>query len=187
MTNLYTGKGDNGTTKLFDCPPGVRVSKTSPRPETLGALDELNAITGWCKVACAQSPVDHGWSFAEILHDVQDHLFTLQAEVAGAPKSISEESVRAIEAIINAIGASLPEIKSFLVPGGTELAARLDIARTTARRTERRLVGLHESGEMTVSASSRAYMNRLSSLFYALERLENLKAEIAERPPQYRA
>ena len=80
----------------------------------------------------------------------------------------------------------MPPIKTFLVPGGTELSARLDIARAVARRAERRLVTLHESGERTVSESSRAYANRLSSLLYALTRLTNHRAGIVENPPQYR-
>mgnify|MGYP001565828882 FL=1 len=81
----------------------------------------------------------------------------------------------------------MKEIKTFLVPGGTEFAARLDIARAVSRRAERRLVTLHESGERAVSDSSRAYANRLSSLFYALGRLANHRAGVGEVQPQYRA
>ena len=80
----------------------------------------------------------------------------------------------------------MPEIKTFLVPGGTELSARFDITRAVSRRVERRLVALHESGERTISESSRAYANRLSSLFYALTRLTNHRAGAREVPPQYR-
>jgi len=120
------------------------------------------------------------------LLDVQDHLFTLQAEVAGAPKSISQNSIDSMNTLIGEIEKSLPEVKSFLVPGGTEFSARLDIARAVSRRVERRLVQLHESGERTISDPSRAYANRLSSLFYALVRLENHRAGISERPPNYK-
>ncbi|MEK7107159.1 MAG: cob(I)yrinic acid a,c-diamide adenosyltransferase [Patescibacteria group bacterium] len=182
---FYTGKGDAGTTKLFDSPQGKRVSKSSPIFETLGMLDELNTLTGWCRVVAppelkAGEKTAHG-----ILLDVQDHLFTLQAEVAGASKSIAQTSVDAMNELIKTIEKSLPEVKSFLVPGGTEFSARLDIARAVSRRVERRLVQLHESGERAVSDSSRAYANRLSSLFYALVRLENHRAGVSERPPQY--
>jgi ATP:cob(I)alamin adenosyltransferase len=184
--SFYTGKGDGGTTKLFDSKPGERVTKTSPIFECLGNLDELNGLTGWCRVACPTELLARERSVRDMLRDVQDHLFTIQAEVAGAPKSVPQASVETLGEVIAAIERSLPEVKTFLVPGGTEFSARLDIARAVSRRAERRLVQLHESGERTISPSSRAYANRLSSLFYALTRLANDAASIAEMPPQYR-
>lgn len=183
---LFTGKGDKGTTKLFDTPQGVRVSKSSPIFECLGQLDELNTIVGWCKVACPDDFEVQGRKGKEVLHEVQDYLFTIQAEAAGAPKSVPEESIEALSVVINGIEKELPEIKTFLVPGGTEFGARLDIARAVSRRAERRLVTLNESGERAISESSRAYANRLSSLFYALARLANHRAGIVEKPPAYR-
>ena len=182
---LFTGKGDGGTTKLFDTPSGQRVSKSSPVFECLGQLDELNTIVGWCKVACPEELSLGEWKVQGLLHEVQDHLFTIQAEVAGAQKTVPVSSTEKISGIINDIEKELPEIKTFLVPGGTELSARLDIARAVSRRAERRLVTLHESGERIVSDSSRAYANRLSSLFYALGRLINHRSGIIERPPSY--
>ncbi|MBI4093488.1 cob(I)yrinic acid a,c-diamide adenosyltransferase [Candidatus Kaiserbacteria bacterium] len=185
---LFTGKGDKGATKLFDTPNGERVSKSSLVFECLGQLDELNTIAGWCKVE-AQSNRQRAIgdrTIAEILHEVQDHLFTIQAEAAGAQKSVPQESVEVMSSRINAIEKELPKIASFLVPGGTELSARLDIARAISRRAERRLVTLHESGERAISESSRAYGNRLSSLFYALARLVNHRASVSEKPPSYR-
>src|SRR3989344_8373521 len=95
---LFTGKGDGGTTKLFDSPQGVRVSKSSPLFECLGQLDELNTLVGWCKVACPADFVVEGQPGKTLLHDVQDHLFTVQAEVAGAPKSVPHSSVEALSA-----------------------------------------------------------------------------------------
>ena len=200
---LFTGKGDGGTTKLFDSQSGVRVSKSSPIFECLGQLDELNTLTGWCKVEAQgkrqkakgkRGARNSDWtdisilgrSIVEILHDVQDHLFTIQAEVAGAPKSVPQESVEELNVLINAIEKQLPEIKTFFVPGGTEFSARLDVARAVSRRAERRLITLHESGERIISESSRAYANRLSSLFYALTRLANHHAGIQEQPPEYK-
>ncbi len=183
---FFTGKGDGGTTKLFDSKPGERVTKTSPIFECLGNLDELNGLAGWCKVAAPAEMKAGERSVRDILRDVQDHLFTIQAEVAGAPKSVPPSSVERLGELIGAIEKTLPEVKTFLVPGGTEFSARLDIARAVSRRAERRLVQLHESGEREVSASSRAYANRLSSLFYALTRLANDTARIAEEPPQYK-
>ena len=183
---LFTGKGDKGTTKLFDSAPGQRVSKSSPIFECLGQLDELNTVVGWVKVECPENFDVVGRKGKELLHEVQDHLFTIQAEAAGAPKSVPQASVEALSNLINTIEKELPEIKSFLILGGTELSARLDIARAISRRTERRLVTLHESGERTISESSRAYSNRLSSLFYALARLTNHRAGFIEKPPFYR-
>jgi cob(I)alamin adenosyltransferase len=183
---LFTGKGDGGTTKLFDSPPGVRVSKATPIFEALGMLDELNTLVGWCK---AGSPIElssGSQSFRELLRDVQDHLFTIQAEVAGAGKQVPHKSVEKLSELIVAIEHELPPITTFLVPGETELSARLDIARAVSRRVERRLVALHESGDRAVSDSSRAYANRLSSLFYALARLANHRAGVQETPPSYR-
>lgn len=184
---FFTGKGDGGTTKLFDSPKGVRVSKSSPIFECLGQLDELNSITGWCKAGCADDFSVDNRAGKDILRGVQDHLFTIQAEVAGATKSVPQDSIDTITALIKSIELQLPEVKSFLIAGGTEFSARLDIARTVSRRAERRLVTLHESGDRAISESSRAYMNRLSSLFYALTRLANHLAEVAESPPEYKS
>jgi len=183
---FYTGKGDGGTTKLFDTPSGQRVTKTSPVFEALGMLDELNGLTGWCKAGCPEDFEVVGRPGKTILRDVQDHLFTIQAEVAGAPgKSVPHQSVERLGELIKAIEGSLPPVTSFLVPGAIEFSARLDITRAVSRRVERRLVGLDESGERAVSASSRAYANRLSSLFYALTRLANNKEGAEESPPAY--
>jgi cob(I)alamin adenosyltransferase len=184
---FFTGKGDQGTTKLFDTPSGVRVSKSSPIFECLGQLDELNTIVGWCKVACPEDFLVEGRGGKDLLHEVQDFLFTIQAEAAGAQKSVTQASVEALSALITSIEKSLPEVRTFLVPGGTEFSARLDIARAISRRAERRLVIVHESGERTISESSRAYANRLSSLFYALTRLVNHRVGVKENPPAYKS
>lgn len=183
---FFTGKGDSGTTKLFDTPSGARVSKSSVIFECLGQLDELNAIVGWCKVASPHHVVADGQTNIKILRTVQDHLFTIQAEVAGAPKSVPKESVTDMSALITTIESQLPPVTTFLVAGGTEFSTRLDIARAISRRAERRVVTLNESGEREVSEHSRAYLNRLSSLFYALTRWENHTSGIIEEPPHYK-
>ncbi len=183
---LFTGKGDDGTTKLFDSPSGVRVSKSGAIFECLGQLDELNTMVGWCGIVASGLNVA-GRPGNVVLTEVQNHLFTIQAEVAGASKSVAPESVTAMSSMILMIEGELPVITTFLVPGGTELAARLDMVRAVSRRVERRLVTLHESGERTISESSRAYANRLSSLFYALGRLANQQGGITEQSPTYDA
>ncbi len=184
---LFTGKGDGGTTKLFDTPSGVRVSKSSPIFECLGQLDELNTLVGWCKAGCPDDFFADSVSVKEILHDIQNHLFTIQAEAAGAQKTVPQESTEKVSARINTIEKELPEINTFLVPGGCELSARLDVARAVSRRAERRLITLNESGERAISDGSRAYMNRLSSLLYALARMANKHAGISEAPPSYQS
>lgn len=185
--SLYTGKGDQGTTKLFDSPQGVRHSKADPIFEALGTSDELNTVVGWAKVEAKR--VGHvflGKPLFAMLHDVQDALFTAQAELAGAPKHIPEDAVKKIETTIHFIEKVLPPITTFLVPGGTELSVRLDIARTLARRLERRVVTVHESGERAISPHTKRYLNRLSSFLYALVRLVNQEAGIVEAPPAYK-
>lgn len=188
---LYTGKGDGGTTKTFG-PQKDRISKASELPEALGTLDELNSFIGLAKVR-ARMVQDSGvkigkklYSTSGILRDVQETLFVIQAEVAGAPKKVRKTKVTEIEKIINTIEAEIPPIVSFSIAGGTELSALLDVARTLSRRAERRLVSVHESGLRKISDHSRAYANRLSSLLFALARLANAKSGIAEENPSYR-
>jgi cob(I)alamin adenosyltransferase len=183
--SLFTGKGDKGTSKLFDTPSGMRISKADVIFEALGSLDELNTFVGWAKVAAKESTIENRL-MGDVLHDVQDHIFTLQAEIAGAPKSIPEASVVAIELIINAIESALPPITTFLVPGGTEFSARLDIARAMSRHVERVLVRVRESGERSLGEHSMRYANRLSSLLYALVRFVNHQAEVEETAPAYK-
>ncbi|MDP2650243.1 MAG: cob(I)yrinic acid a,c-diamide adenosyltransferase [bacterium] len=181
---LYTGKGDGGTTKLFKTPRGKRESKAQPVFEALGTVDELNACVGWCRAGCTVDWFIKGTRISAVLLDVQHHLFTIQAELAGAGKAIPEEHVSTLEALIKNIEEELPEIKTFFVPGGTELSARLDVARTVTRRAERRLVALSEGG-MELSPHTLAYANRLSSLLYALVRLVNERTGTEEQPPEY--
>ena len=188
---LFTGKGDGGTTKVFGCDQ-QRISKSSELPEALGTLDELNSFLGLCKVRAKQVQ-DSGVTLegvelhtSGIIRDVQETLFIVQAEAAGADKRVGEEKVKHLELIVNTIEKEIPPIKSFSIAGGTELSALLDVARTLARRSERRLVGVHEAKIREVGEHTRAYMNRLSSLLFALARLANHKSGIAEENPSYK-
>ena len=183
---LFTGKGDDGTTTLFGECGGARKTKSAPVFECLGQLDELNAMIGWCRIVCPGDFEVAGKMMIDLLHEVQDHLFTLQAEAAGAEKYIPQESVDALGDVIRAIESELPETKSFLLLGQTEFSARLDIARAMSRRTERRVVVLHESGDRSITPASQAYANRLSSLLYALARLANHRSGKVEDSPHYR-
>ena len=181
---LYTGKGDGGTTKLFNTEKGTRLSKGSLVFEALGTVDELNTFVGWCRAGCGIDWVVGDTTISAILLDVQDHLFTIQAELAGAEKHIPAQNITDVEARIAVIEEALPPITTFLVPGANELSARLDMARTVARRAERRLVELHEHSQ-PLSEYTLTYANRLSSLLYALVRFVNEKQDAAERPPAY--
>ena len=125
------------------------------------------------------------FTFGKIVHECQNNLFIIQAEVAGANKSINEDKVKEVENIIDTIEKILPPIKSFFISGGTELTASFDFARTLARRAERRVVAVHEEKVVNVGLNSLTYLNRLSSLLYALARLTNHKSGITEDKPRY--
>lgn len=176
---LYTGKGDGGTTKVFGCNQ-QRISKSSELPEALGALDELNAFIGFVKMRGTHEP-----RIADVLRDVQEILFIIQAEVAGADKKVKKNVVTKVEKIVNGIEKEIPPLKGFSIAGGTELSALLDVARTLARRTERRIIAVKEMRLRELSPSTMAYMNRLSSLLFALARLANHLSGVAEETPHY--
>ncbi|MCX6786266.1 MAG: cob(I)yrinic acid a,c-diamide adenosyltransferase [Candidatus Kaiserbacteria bacterium] len=176
---LYTGNGDDGTTKLFNCNQ-QKISKSSEVSEALGALDELNAFLGFVKVQSAMEP-----RIANALREMQENLFIIQAEVAGADKKIEKSAIENIEKLIGEIEKEIPPIKGFSITGGTELSALLDVARTLARRAERRLIAANEMNMCKISDETTVYMNRLSSLLFALARLANHIAGVAEESPKY--
>jgi len=212
---LFTGKGDNGTTKTFGC--NQRISKSSAVAEALGSLDEINSFLGLCKVQAAYLGFEfEGRKLSEIVHEIQQNLFIIQAELAGADKTIEENKVKELEETINGIEQKMPPIKSFFISGGPEnvveeslpgvgLGAIFDIARTIARRAERRVVQVAEeemnrtlfekdfpsqtsadSKRLQIGVHTRSYMNRLSSILYALARYSNFLAGVKEEAPDYR-
>ena len=182
---LYTAKGDDGTTTIFGC--DQRMSKSSSIAEALGTLDETNSYLGTCKI---KSDKDHfninGTEVPSIVRELQDSLFIIQAELAGADKTMSAGKVEWVEAIISEIEEELPPIKSFSIAGGTELSASFDFARTLARRAERRVVGVYDEKAQRVGEHTLAYLNRLSSILYALARLANHKNSKPEDTPDYK-
>lgn len=188
---LYTKKGDQGTTKLFDCPPGIRLLKSEFVFETLGTLDELNSTLGYAKVLSKKSkdtlPIEtHKTPYAEIIETIQQNLFCLQAEIGGSDIHIKENQVTYLEKVIYEIETLLPPIKSFIVPGGGETGAYLDIGRTIARRAERQVISLQQKKERAINAESIIYLNRLSSVLYALARFANYQEGYSEGKPEYR-
>ena len=182
---LYTRKGDDGKTKKFGC--DQRMSKNSMTAEALGTLDEVNSFLGLVKVKSRSMRWKIGGMKIETIVDwAQNGLFIVQAEVAGAEKTVDGNKVKKMETWIDAMEKAMPPIKTFFVSGGTEMAAMLDISRTLARKAERRVVAGEESGEIKVSKETLAFMNRLSSLFYAMARLTNHKSGIKEEVPDYK-
>ncbi|MEW5907810.1 MAG: cob(I)yrinic acid a,c-diamide adenosyltransferase [Patescibacteria group bacterium] len=174
---LYTKVGDKGLTTIFDCKKNFL--KSSLRIEALGSLDELNSLLGFCKVKSLEVKPPIGGLTSKTLEDIQNDLFILQGEVAGCGKGIKKNRRTEIEKIIDKIEKKLPKIKNFIISGGTELSALLDYSRAVARRAERRCV----ASKKNISPESLKYLNRLSSLLFALARYVNLG--IKEKHPRY--
>lgn len=184
---LFTGKGDPGTTKTLRQGKGERISKSSCLTEALGTVDELNSFLGLCEVKAGKL----SWKIlnlspSDIIRKAQQDLFIVQAELAGAEKTIKASKVGELEEMVAEMEKEMPPIKSFFVSGGTEEAALFDIARTFARRAEREVIRAVGVGEAEIGDNTRAYLNRLSTLFYAMARLSNYKAGVEEEPPSYK-
>ncbi|MEK7635749.1 MAG: cob(I)yrinic acid a,c-diamide adenosyltransferase [Patescibacteria group bacterium] len=179
---FYTRKGDKGDTGSFGCCD--RFSKNSAFAESLGSIDEINSLLGVCKVKSADFNFKiNNLVVSEIIVKIQENLFIIQANIAGADKKINQENIKFIEEITDAIEKELPLIKSFFISGGSELSALLDYSRSVSRRAERRVVGLAETKK--IDDEILAYLNRLSSLLYALARFVNFRLKIKEKSPKY--
>jgi cob(I)alamin adenosyltransferase len=155
LTRIYTRGGDKGETSLGD---GSRVSKLDPRVAAMGDVDELNSLVGW----------------AGGLERIQNELFDLGADLsvpfaAGDGRlRVTDEAIERLEQEIDEANASLPELKSFVLPGGSERAARLFLARAVCRRAERAVLTVPETNPLAA-----IYLNRLSDLLFVLARAAN--------------
>ena len=164
---IYTKKGDDGTTGLLY---GGRVAKDGARPEAYGTVDELQACIG---VARAES--EAGGELDELLIGLERDLWVLMAEVATDPANhgkltdgssrVTAEMVTALETRIDEIGARFEMPAEFVVPGQNRVAAALDVARTVARRAERRVISIGDPPAQVVP-----YLNRLSDLLWTVAR-----------------
>ncbi len=173
MEHLWTGKGDDGTTGLYF---GGRVAKDAAEPEALGSADEAQAAVG---VARAGSPP--GSALHDVLTQVCRDLYVVMAELATASanhEKLVDGSSRATPAMVGFVesrtdeaATRFPPLTDFVVPGQDRLAAQLDVARTLVRRAERRAVAVAAAGSSVVP-----YLNRLSSLLWALARAEEAAA-----------
>lgn len=167
MVKIYTKMGDAGQTGLIG---GTRVDKHDVRVTAYGCVDELNAAIGWAMVSCRESEL------AGKLRRIQHDLFVIGAELATEgdtqpPVRIDVHAVERLEPWLDHAWEQLPKLDGFVLPGGSEFAARLHLARTICRRTERTVVELsksHSLGTFTI-----AYLNRLGDLLFAYARLAN--------------
>ncbi len=176
---IYTKTGDTGETGLFG---GDRVSKASLRVETYGEVDELNSTVGWARVEVSDADLD------ALLNRIQNDLFEVGAELGSTAERkhksmmplITEAQVEALERAIDEYEEGPPALTSFVLPGGSEAAARFHVARCVCRRAERSLValGAHE----TLRGELFRYINRLSDLLFVLARYANHCAGIQDIP-----
>jgi cob(I)alamin adenosyltransferase len=171
LNRIYTRGGDRGETSLGD---GSRVSKLDCRLGAFGAVDELNARLGVANAGEVPEP------FRPLLERIQNELFDVGADLSvpfGAGDGrlrVTQEQIDALERACDEHNASLPELHSFVLPGGTELAARLHVARTVCRRAERD--ALLAAAELEVNPLVLVYLNRLSDLLFILARSANAAA-----------
>jgi cob(I)alamin adenosyltransferase len=173
VVKIYTRKGDDGTTSLWY---GGRVAKTDPRTEAYGSIDEANSALGVARALCkAEDQAD----LHQTILSLQRELFVAGAELATAPRAsdrledgvsrITAEMVDALEDEIDHYMNQVDLPPHFVIPGGTELSAALDVARSSIRRAERRVVELRDSEGLASEAVLR-YLNRASDLAFALAR-----------------
>ena len=171
MVKIYTRKGDDGTTGLWY---GGRVSKSHDRPAAYGSLDEAASALGLARAAAKDDPELH----ADIV-GIQTALFIAGAELATAPEAagrlepgvskVTQAMVDRLEPLIDGYMDRVDLPPKFVLPGGTELSARLDVARTAIRRAERKVVELKLAGDLPDDVVLH-YLNRVSDLVYAMAR-----------------
>jgi cob(I)alamin adenosyltransferase len=172
MTRIYTKKGDDGSTSLWY---GGRVAKSDPRTEAYGALDEAASALGAARSLCGP---DEAELAADILR-LQDDLFIAGAELATAPEA-AERLVEGVSKVTPEVTAELEQLidrymdrvelpPKFVIPGGSQLSAQLDLGRAILRRAERRAVAL-DGGAGAVSTDLLRFLNRASDAAYAMAR-----------------
>lgn len=179
INRIYTRTGDDGSTHLVG---GVRVRKDCLRVSAYGDVDELNSCLGIVRTKAEALELK---DLTEKLALIQNELFDAGAELATLPGNewpamarLGKEQIDRLESWIDEVTAELPELKSFVLPGGNELNAWLHLARTVCRRTERAVVKL--SHEEAVAPDLVIYFNRLSDLLFAMARFESKRGSTPE-------
>ena len=179
LNKIYTRTGDDGTTGLGT---GERVPKTDVRVTAYGEVDEANAALGLAFNAATQDPTPTEADIAALLRRTQHDLFDVGADLCIPIKPdedpamtlrVTEPQVDFLETEIDRFNARLEPLTSFVLPGGTPLAAALHLARTITRRAERATVALLRSQPDTTSPIAARYLNRLSDLLFVLGRVAN--------------
>jgi cob(I)alamin adenosyltransferase len=178
LTRIYTRGGDGGETSLGD---GSRVSKLDCRIAAFGTVDEVNSLLG---LALAAAPPD---GIREVLERLQNELFDVGADISvpfgnSDRLRVSQAQIDALEADCDRFNADLPELKSFVLPGGSELAARLHVARAVCRRAERDVLDTAAQVEVELNPLVLIYLNRLSDLLFILARAANPGTEVLWKP-----
>ena len=172
---IYTGTGDDGTTGLF---AGGRVSKTDPRVECYGTVDELNSVLGMARSATGDTEI------AQLIARLQHELFCLGADLAtpmgDAPDKphvirLREGAAAALETVIDRCEEDLPPLTQFILPGGAMVASHLHHARCVARRAERLAVAFMATGQR-YNPEIPVYLNRLGDLLFVMGRWANHRA-----------
>ena len=167
LTRIYTRAGDHGETSLGD---GSRVPKLDCRIAAFGTVDELNSLIGL--VLAGDPPAE----MQPVLERVQNELFDVGADIS-VPFGVADRlrvvqsQIDALESDCDRFNANLPELKSFVLPGGSEAAARLHVARAVCRRAERDVLDASEQVELNPLVT--VYLNRLSDLLFILARAAN--------------
>jgi len=173
LNRIYTKAGDGGETRLVG---GQKVAKDSLRIEAYGTVDELSSCLGLTRAALATPPVPAGADeLSEVIRRIQNELFNLGSDLATLPEDrhpkqplIEARHVTALEREIDAWNESLPELRSFVLPGGGWAASTLHVARTVCRRAERLVVALRATE--AVGAEVLPYLNRLSDALFVMSR-----------------
>lgn len=176
---LYTATGDKGETSLVG---GQRVRKDSARLEAYGTVDEFSAFLGVALSHrdCPQELRDEMLRIQNTLFDLGCYLATApgDAPASGEVRGVGEKQIRQVEEWTDALYEKTPRLNSFVLPGGSELAAALHVARTVCRRAERRILAL--GAEEPVAEVVVRYMNRLSDYLFMASRYENHRAGVSE-------
>ncbi len=174
--NIYTRTGDTGMTSLVG---GVRVSKTNPRLEAYGTLDELNSHLGLLLTYLKDKNKEQVFEIQNKLFSVASYLATDQSKVTLKKQSIlTEKDSEELEHSIDELEEQLPSLKLFILPGGCPASAQCHICRTVCRRAERRIIALAEDFE--IDPNLLKYINRLSDYLFVLARKLNFLYNVEE-------